>query len=364
MRALFVLLFAALVTPALHAQPEPRSSGQVSPDIVPIGKAPAIPGGALGLAREVAVSGRLLLEDREVPPEPVQVDYVCRGKTVAVVTDAKGRFSIPVATRQVARSGLDTAVPDLTGCRVQVQVPGFEDVVVNLRHTTRLSGLELGDLALKPTSAQSAVIFSAVAGKAPGKARSNYINALVAIGTNRYEAALAALDKAVRAYPQYSSAFQLKGEVLEQMGRRDEARECFRQAMAADAAYGKPLIKLAEMAADDQNPEEAARWASQANRLAPRAFAKMYLVEGSADFNLGRYEEAGKAAQTGIEADRADAVPGLHRLLGEVFFHQRNYAAARDQFTRFVSEAPEAADIAAVKDRLQTCEKLVRISSR
>jgi TolA-binding protein len=336
----------------------------ISPDFTPAGKAPAIPGGALGLSHQLAVSGRLLIEDREAPPEPVQVDYVCRGKMVSVVTDAKGKFSIPVATGQVARSGLGTAVPDLTDCRVQVRAPGFEDLVVNLKHATKLSDLDLGDLALRSVGAQSIVIFSAVARKAPAKARSSYINALVAIGLNKYDDAIASLDKALRAFPQYSSAFQLKGEVLEEMGQRDAARECYRQAMAADPGYGKPLVKLAEMAADDQNSEEAARWAGMANRLAPGAFAKMYLIEGSAYFNLGRFEEAGKAAQAGITADRTDSVPGLHRLLGEVFYQQRNYAAAGDQFNRFVADAPEAPDVTDIKARAQSCEKLARTSGK
>ncbi len=310
------------------------------------------------------LTGRVLLDDKEAPPEPVQVDYVCPGKTVSVVTDSKGRFSIPVGTQQVARSDLSVAVPDLTLCHVHVRVPGFEEVVVKPKHATQLSDLELGDLLLKSTGPQSAFIFSTVARKAPGKARSRYIHALVAIGQNKYQDALSDLDKAVQAFPQYSSAFELKGEVLEEMGQRDAARECYRQAMAADPDYGKPIVKLAEMAADDQNSEEAAHWAGMVNRLAPGAFAKMYLIEGSADFNLGHLDEAGKAAQAGIEADRADSVPALHRLLGEVLYQQHNYAAARDQFNQFVSDAPDAPDIDAVKARALSCEKLARLSGK
>ena len=128
-------------------------------------------------------------------------------------------------------------------------------MVVKLKYATRLSDLEPGDLTLKSSGTPSIVIFSAVARKAPAKARSSYVHALVAIGLNKYDDAIAWLDKAVRAFPQYSSAFQLKGEVLEEMGQRDAARECYRQAMAADPGYGKPLVKLAEMAADDQNSD-------------------------------------------------------------------------------------------------------------
>jgi tetratricopeptide (TPR) repeat protein len=236
----------------------------------------------MGMTQQLVVTGRLILEEREAPPEPVQVDYVCRGKSISAVTDAKGRFSIPVATRQAARSDLGLALPDLSECLVQVRAPGFEDVVVKLKYATKLSDLEVGDLKLKSSGTASMVIFSEVARKAPAKARTNYVHALVAIGANKYDEAIGWLDKAVKAFPEYSSAFQLKGEVQEEMGKRDEARESYRQAMAADPGYGKPLVKLAEMAADDQNSEEAARWASAANRLAPGAFPKVYLIEGRA----------------------------------------------------------------------------------
>ena len=353
-----------MLVSAQKAPQQPAPTAPNAPGAGPFGKGPAMPGDALGYAQQIAVIGRLYVDDREAPPEPVQVDYLCRGKTISVVTDAKGKFSIPVATRQVAGSEVGTAIPDVSGCRVEIRVPGFEDMQVKLKYAMKMSDLDLGDLHLKSIGNQSAVVFSSVARQAPPKARNNYIQALVATGLGKYVEAISSLDKALRAFPQYSSAFQLKGEVLEVMGRRDEARECFRQAMAADPAYGKPLVKLAEMAADDQNNEEAARWASQANKLAPGAFAKMYLIEGSAYFNLERYDDAGKAARAGIEADRTDSVPGLHRLLGEVLYQQRNYAGALDQFNQFVHDAPDAPDAADVKARAQSCEKLAAIKSK
>ena len=364
MRPLWFVLFAALVVSAQKPPAAAPPAAPTAPGSGAMGKGPAMPGGALGYAQQLAITGRLLLEDREVPPEPVQVDCLCRAKSFSAVTDAKGKFSIPVALQQVAQFDLGTAVPELADCRVLVRVPGFEDVDVKLKHTTKLSDLELGDITLKSTGPESDVLFSAVARKAPGKARSNYIHALVDIGLNKYDEAIASLDKAVKAFPQYSTAFELKGEVLEVVGQRDAARECYRQAVAADPGYGKPLVKLAEMAADDQNSEEAARWASMANRLAPGAFARMYLIEGSAYFNLGRLDEAGKAAQAGIDADRTDSVPMLHRLLGEVLYRQRKYAAARDQFNRYVSDAPEAPEIDDIKARAASCDRLAGIASK
>jgi TolA-binding protein len=50
--------------------------------------------------------------------------------------------------------------------------------------------------------------------------------------------------------------------------------------------------------------------------------------------------------------------------LGEVLFRQTKYAAARDQFNQFVSDAPDATDIADVKARAESCERLARIGAK
>ena len=78
------------------------------------------------------------------------------------------------------------------------------------------------------------------------------------------------------------------------------------------------------------------------NRTFPGTFPTMYLIEGSAYFNLGRLEDAERTARAGIEADRTNFHPRLHRLLGEVLYRKQDYAGARDEFRRYVDDAPDA----------------------
>jgi tetratricopeptide (TPR) repeat protein len=168
------------------------------------------------------------------------------------------------------------------------------------------------------------------------------------------------LDKALAAYPKYASALELKGIVLERMGQREAAREAYQRAVEADPAYVKPLVQLSEMAAQDQNPTDAARWAALVNRLVPRAFPDVYLIEGSAYCDLKRYDDAEKAAREGIAADPKGIYPGLRKLMGEVLYQKRSYAAALDLFEYYLKEAPEAADIVNVQERVQSCKRLVK----
>jgi tetratricopeptide (TPR) repeat protein len=241
---------------------------------------------------------------------------------------------------------------------------GFEDVLVTLDRPRSLSDLRLGDLILHPAGPHAIAGFSVTGRNAPGKARSNYVHAFDTINAGKYAEALASLGKAIAAYPQYASALALKGIVLERMGQRDAARAAYQLAVTADPAYAKPLVQLAGMAAEDQNPTEAARWAAMVNRLAPGAYPDMYLIEGGAYCDLNRYDDAEKAAREGIAADPRGAYPGLRRLMGEVLYRKRSYAAALDMFEQYLKEAPQAADIVSVQGRVQSCKRLVKTTQK
>lgn len=311
----------------------------------------------------LALSGRVVLEDRQPPPEPVRVEYSCRGDNRGSLTDSKGRFSIILSSQRAALTDVLTAPLDIEGCRVEVRIPGFEELVVTLPKPHRASDLTLGDLTLKATGPQGGASFSETGRNAPAKARANYVRAIESINTGQYPDALAALDKALAAYPKYASALLLKGVVLERTDKRDAAREAYQAAVAADPAYSKPLVQLAEMAAQDQNPTETARWAAMANQLVPGAYPGMYLIEGSSYFDLKRYEEAGKAAQAGIDADPKLIYPSLRKLMAEVLYQKRSYSAALELFEWYLKEAPQAADVETVQERVQSCKRLVKTAN-
>jgi tetratricopeptide (TPR) repeat protein len=322
-----------------------------------------VPRDTLNFDEALAVSGRVLLDDRQSPPEPVPVEYSCHGGTFGALTDAKGRFSITIGSQQTERTHVLTVPLDIEGCRVQIRMPGFEELVFTLKKPQRLEDLNIGDLILKPAG-QGNSGFSETGRNAPAKARSNYIRAFETINSGQYAEALASLNKAIAAYPKYASALQLKGGVLERMGQREAAREAYQQAATADPVYAQPLVQLAEMAAEDQNPTDAARWAAMANRLVPGAYPGVYLVEGSACFDLGRYDDAEKAARQGIDADPKYIYPGLRKLMGELLYRKGKYAAALELFEWFLKEAPQAPDIVNVQERVRACKKLVKISSK
>jgi tetratricopeptide (TPR) repeat protein len=313
----------------------------------------------------LAVSGRVLLEDRQPPPEPVLAQFECHGASSGVFTDSKGGFSIKIGAQQATRGGnLLPASLGIDECSVRIRMQGFEDVLVTLDQPRRLSDLSLGDLTLHPAGPHAIAGFSVTGRSAPAKARSNYVRAFDTINAGKYSEALASLDKAIAAYPKYASAIELKGIVLERMEQREAARAAYQQAATADPAYARPLVQLANMAAEDRNPTEAARWAAMVNLLVPGAYPDMYLIEGGAYCDLNRYDDAEKAAREGIAADPRGAYPGLRRLMGEALYQKRNYAAALDLFESYLKEAPQAADVVSIQERVQSCKRLVKKTSK
>jgi tetratricopeptide (TPR) repeat protein len=195
---------------------------------------------------------------------------------------------------------------------------------------------------LKPVAGNGSGVFSSTGLRVPGAARRLFIQALEQIGEKDYNTAIASLDKATIKYPKYAAAYQLKGQVLERTGKRELARAAYQSAASADPAYTKPLIQLAELAAEDQNPGQAGRWAGMVNKLAPGAYPDTYLIEGAAYYNLDRLDESERAARPGIDAVHGNSLPRLHKLLGEVLYRKYDYSGALAQFEEYLSTAAKA----------------------
>jgi len=351
MRILLLSLAAAAPALAQMGNPIPRSVSSPRPQDL------------MNFDIGVAISGRVLLEDRQPPPEPIPVEYACRGALHAVMTDTKGRFSIPLGSQEASRTGdvADRSIAE--GCRVQIRIPGFEEVLVPVKPATKVSSLTVGDLTLKQVSPQANAVFSASGRTAPSKARASFVKAFEDITARKYPEALTALDKAIAVDPQYASAMQLKGNVLEFMAQRAAAREAYQAAAAADPAYVTPLVQLAEMAAEDQNAAEAAKWAAKVNQMVPAGYPSVYLIEGSSDMILARYDDAEKAARAGIDADPGATSPRLRKLMGELLFRKGSYALALASYEWYLKEAPDAVDIASVQQRAQVCRRLVKATA-
>jgi len=360
---LVAFTLSAQTTPAPRAAPPPVSkpATPASPDLPR--RSPAGIGPTLDSSTELAVTGKVLLPNRQAPPEPVPLELKCKDTAVTEWTNAKGVFVIPTGLTNVSPqvSGL---MPSFAFCEVRLRMLGFDQTTFRLDHVRSLKDLDLGAIVLRPSSASALTSFSATSAAAPESARRQFIRAMEHTSAREFDEAISALVKAVQIYPQYAAAHQLRGQLLERLQRRQAARAAYEKAAEIDPSYVKPLLQLAEMAAEDQDPPEALVWSAKVTQLAPTAYPNIHFIEGAAHFNLDQFEPAEKAARSGIAADPDKSFPRLFKLLGEILFRRNAYTSAVAAYRDYLQLTEGSRDTAEVQSRLAECDRLARILKR
>ena len=341
-----VVLLSAIVALGLAGQtvlPQPEPHGSVLGEF----------------KTELALTGRVVLPNGSVPPEPVQIEYSGPASPFVFWTDAQGHFYIPLDKIEIARSS--DGRPEFGRSRLTFRLPGVAEQSVALDKIRTARDLDLREIRLAPVAPGSVNMLAGTSQGAPSGARKAYQRALEEMGQNNLAKAIAAFDRAIAAYPQYATAYLWKGRALEKLGNRDAAREAYRFAAGADPAYAQPLMDLASMASQDQNSIEAAAWAGRLIRLSPHVFPQIYLIAATSYYNLDRYDDAAEAAQDGIAADRGHVFPALHRALGKTLYAMREFAAARAELLQYLEATPNTEDAADIRALVVECERRSRI---
>ena len=101
-------------------------------------------------------------------------------------------------------------------------------------------------------------LYTTAADLQPGAAEPLEAVVRLLANTKRLPQALARLDEAAAKFPDQSLALDIKGEVLLQTGRTEEASEAFRQAIARTPKWWRPYRGLANAQTAAKNPAAAA----------------------------------------------------------------------------------------------------------
>ena len=125
-----------------------------------------------------------------------------------------------------------------------------------------------------------------------------------------------ALEEAVRLRPDYTEAFYNLGNVLQGLGRRDQAVEKYREAVRLRPKYGEAYNNLGLLLTEAGRHGEAAVVLQQAVRLRPQA-VEGHNNLGLAYTSLGRFAEAEACFREALRLD-----PGYvegHNNLGSAY---------------------------------------------
>lgn len=318
-----------------------------------VGSTRGLPGSAGGIH---TIQGRIYF-----PPgrAATQVKVRLEGNLIgsnSTASNADGSFifqSLSAGTYQV----IIDAGPDYEPFRESVTIEGtsgFEGRVspqnISVQVTLRLKG-----------SGGSST--NAALEKVPVKARDLYGKGMEAAAKGDAKKAVEHLSGAVAAYPEFALALDALGVQYLKLGQADKAAESLQAAlkfapddMGARLNYGIALLNQKKF----NEAEMQLRQVLTKNQAIPTAhmYLGISLISQSRDektkqFDAAKYEEAQKEFEVAAGTGK-DEVAQAHRYLGGIYWGNKNYKRAADEFETYLKLSPKAPDAeklrAAIKD--------------
>lgn len=362
-RLLFVPITVLMLAQAFAQQnpPPPPSPTTTIPTPIqtrPPSASPGVPVSPDSL-RDTMVTGRLVMLDGMPPPDMVPVYLDCGvgpASNAATMSDLRGEFRFRFRTSSGPSSyGLPRQIT--TRCAISVIIPGFEPIRKDLAGLDLRLGGDVGMLVLKSLSQAEGTTVSLNGLKAPESARRELMKAREDVSKEKLDSAKNRLEKAVRIYPEYATAWYELGRLQARQGQPEMAAASYHQAAKTDPKYVNPLIELSLIAAAAQRWPEAEQRSESILKMAPTGMPGVYLVHAIACFNQKKIDQAERSVREGLDQDQANQFPKLMRLLGDILLIKGDKAGAAEAFRNFLERAPQSPDARKVQQQLAELSK-------
>ena len=331
--------------------------------------------------------GRVATSDGTKLPHDALVERLCNNNVrQQVYTSPDGSFSMQLGSRNNmlldasadgnTRYGLSDNTPaemgiprtDLSNCEVRASLSGFRsDVVTLVARDTFAGTIDVGSIVVERLGKVEDMTISATPYKAPKDARKAYEKGLAAKKASNLRVAHQSFEKAVAIYPKFANAWFQLGGVLEQENQIAAARNAYVQASAADTKFLPPYLALSNLAFRNQDWNELLQLTNHILELDPLNYARVkgyildldsfdyaeaYFYNSVANFNLDRIDAAEKSARKAANLDVRPRFPQIHLLLAEIYARKMDTPSAITEFRIYLDLAPNAANVAQVRERL------------
>jgi len=222
-----------------------------------------------------------------------------------------------------------------------------------------LDNPDVGTIILRRLANVEGLTISATSALAPKDAKKAFEKARNAAKKQKWEEAEKEFQKAVDLYPKYAAAWYQLGLVQQELKNDEGARKSYAQALAADPKFVSPYQQLAMMAAHEQKWQEVIDDTDRLLRLNPVDFPQAWLFNSLGNYYLKNLDAAEKSAREGISHDAAHHYATMNHVLGVILAQKQDYAGAAAQLRDYIHFAPNANDIAQVKEQLSEVEKVL-----
>lgn len=370
-------------TPTPSPTPTPRSTMPNQTTETPV------------VPRPIWITGRVVMSDGGAPAESVTIERLCSANSVRAegYTDSKGHFSFNLGQNNSVFADASTSIFQAPGqfggigvstggngngatggtgssnpdsaywdCELRARLPGYRSDSILLAGRRMMDSPDVGIIVLYPLSKIQGLTASATSSQAPKDARKAYEKGLDAVKKDKPDQAEQEFRKAVQIYPRHAAAWLELGKVLERRDHYPEAREAYASALAADSKYVYPYQQLYQIALREQNWKDLVDKTDQLLRLDPYEFPNAYYFNALGHLQLKEYDAAEKSAQQAVEADRKQANPKTHYLLGAILVQKKAWTEAAASLRAYLKAAPNAPEKAQVEKTLgQIDQQLSRV---
>lgn len=189
--------------------------------------------------------------------------------------------------------------------------------------------------------------------KVPGPARDLYEKGLEASTKGDSKKAAEHFNGAIALYPEFPQALSALGIQYLKMGQPDKAVEPLKKASELSPKDFTTRLNYGIALSGKRNYAEAEtqlREAVTLNKAAPTAHMYLGITllslsrdEKTREFHADKYDEAQKELETAVASGK-DEVAQAHRYLGGIYWGNKDYKRAADEFEVYLKLTPKAAD--------------------
>jgi Flp pilus assembly protein TadD len=294
---------------------------------------------------EATARGVVALADGSVSEELVEIYSVCGGvQKFIAVADSKGRFSF--------NSAVLSDIKDPKVCVLRASLEGYRSETKPLAEVSMSSATKLGKIVLQPLSSDTNGLISTADAQASKNAKKAYEKGFDEAAKQDWASAMASMQKALAAYPGYSSAWLTLGILQESGGDRESAQKSFAESARLDAKFADPFIRIAALAGARADWQAALDSSQKAIDINPTAFPHAYELNAIASLNLHKHDVAEKSATEGLKLDTEHRYPDLEYVMGMILKIKNDREGAMKHLQAYVDHAPAGTHAASAKMEL------------
>jgi len=320
------------------------------------------------------LSGKVRVDDGSELTDAATIESLCNGdRHFEGYTDHKGNFSFEFGKqRGMGNDDVTTTASNMPGqprtalqqrrelqqCELLAVLPGFTSQVVELASVDLTESMDVGTIVLHRLQHVQGFTISATTAMAPSKARKAFEKGRDQEQKQKWQAAEKKFQEAVQIYPKFAAAWLELARAQLQQKDMAGARQSLQQSVAADPQFVSPHGLLAVMDFQEQHWQDVINETNAVLRLNPLSFAQDWYYNSAANFYLGHYADAEKAARQGIQTDVEHRIPKMEYLLGVILAQKHDYQGAAEHMRNYVRLAPKSSDVAQVNAQIAQMDRL------